>query len=155
VEVTIPPATKASESGKLTFVDNQVDNETGTIRLRATFDNKDHRLWPGAYVQTALNLAVDANAIVIPSRAVQTGQQGTFVWVARDDMTVEMRPVKVRRSIGEESVIEIGALKPGQNVVTDGQLRLAKNGDKIQVKSAPTSGPAEAQKSHAEKTVAS
>jgi multidrug efflux system membrane fusion protein len=155
VEVTIPPATKASETGKLTFVDNQVDNETGTIRLRATFENKNHRLWPGAYVQTALNLTVDANAIVIPSRAVQTGQQGTFVWVARDDMTVEMLPVKVRRSIGEESVIEAGVLRPGQNIVTDGQLRLAKNGDKIQIKSAPTSGPAEAQKSPAEKTVAS
>ncbi len=144
VDVTLPSDAAPSETGKLTFIDNLVDQDTGTIRLRATFENKDRQLWPGQFVQVALNLTVDANAIVIPSRAVQPGQDGMFVFVVRDDMTAQRRFVKIRRAIGEESVIEGDVLKPGEQVVTDGQLRLTPDA-KVQIIT-PTTAPTAASK---------
>jgi multidrug efflux system membrane fusion protein len=119
-------------SGVLTFVDNAIDQATGTITLKATFDNRDGALWPGQFLNVRLTLATEKGAIVVPSQALQTGQAGQYVYVVKDDMTAEMRPVKVGRAYGDESVISEG-LKPGERVVTDGQLRLAP-GARVEVK---------------------
>ncbi|HLV94891.1 MAG TPA: efflux RND transporter periplasmic adaptor subunit [Candidatus Acidoferrales bacterium] len=120
-------------TGYLTFVDNSVDNTTGTIKLKATFANPDHRLWPGQFSTVSLQLAEEENATVIPSQAVQTGQSGDFVYVVAKDMTAQQRTVTVARTIGGESVISKG-VAPGETVVTDGQLRLIP-GVKVQVRS--------------------
>ena len=122
-----------SEIGNLTFVDNTVDSNTGTIKLKGTFANPDHRLWPGQFSTVSLKLAEEENATVVPSQAVQTGQSGDFVYVVGQDMTAEQRPVKVARTIGGESVIAQG-IAPGETVVTDGQLRLIP-GVKVQMRS--------------------
>jgi len=121
------------ETGYLTFVDNTVDNTTGTIKLKGTFANPDHRLWPGQFSTVSLRLAEQENATVVPSQAVQTGQSGDFVYVVGQDMTAEQRQVKVARTIGGESVIAQG-IELGETVVTDGQLRLIP-GVKVQMKS--------------------
>jgi multidrug efflux system membrane fusion protein len=110
-------------SGRLTFVDNSVDSETGTIRLKATFPNGDRNLWPGQFVDVSLLLTTEPNAVVVPSLAVQAGQQGPFVFVIDAQSQAELRPVTVGRIEGDESVIASG-LTPGEVVVTDGQLRL-------------------------------
>ena len=120
------------ETGYLTFVDNNVDNTTGTIKLKGTFPNGDHRLWPGQFSTVSLRLAEEEKAIVVPSQAVQTGASGDFIFVVKSDNTAESRPVKVARQIGGESVISSG-ITPGETVVTDGQLRLIP-GIKVQVK---------------------
>lgn len=127
-----PYGDQTTETGYLTFVDNSVDNTTGTIKLKATFGNGDHHLWPGQYSTISLRLAEQENAVVVPTPAVQTGQSGDFVFVIGSDMTVESRPVKVARTIGEQSVISQG-LTPGETVVTDGQLRLIP-GIKVQLR---------------------
>ena len=111
------------ERGVLTFVDNAVDNVTGTIRLKATFENTDRRLRPGQFVDVVLTLATEPDLIVVPSQAVQTGQQGQYVFVVKPDQTVESRPVAVTRTAGDKTIIESG-LQAGETVVTDGQLRL-------------------------------
>lgn len=127
-----PYGETAPEIGTLTFVDNSVDNTTGTIKLKATFPNPDHRLWPGQFSDVSLRLAEQENAIVVPSQAVQTGQSGDYVYIVKADMSAESRPVKVARSIGSDSVISQG-VSAGEEVVTDGQLRLIP-GIKIQIK---------------------
>ena len=99
VEATPYGDTKA-EIGNLTFVDNTVDNTTGTIKLKATFDNSDNRLWPGQFSTVLLRLAQDENATVVPSQTVQNGQNGDFVYVVKSDSTVEQRTVKVARTVG-------------------------------------------------------
>jgi membrane fusion protein, multidrug efflux system len=109
--------------GRLTFIDNAVDPTTGTIKLKATFDNAGSRLWPGQFVDTTLFLSVDPNAVVVPSIAVQAGQSGPYVFVVDGESKAEMRPVSVARTEGTESVIASG-LKAGEVVVTDGHLRL-------------------------------
>lgn len=109
--------------GRIAFIDNVVDTATGTIKLKGSFDNRDKRLWPGQFVHVALTLTVQNNAVVVPTEAVQTGQQGQFVFVVKDDLTAEVRPVVVSRTSGGESVIEKG-LTPDEKVVTDGQIRL-------------------------------
>ncbi len=119
-------------TGVLTFVDNAIDQTTGMITLKATFDNRDSALWPGQFLNVRLTLTTEKGAVVVPSPAVQTGQSGQYVYVVRDDMTAEMRPVKVGRTRGEESVIAEG-LKAGERVVTDGQLRLAP-GARVEIK---------------------
>jgi multidrug efflux system membrane fusion protein len=121
-----------SVSGVLTFIDNAIDQTTGTIMLKATFDNRDGALWPGQFLNVRLTLTTDKAAVVVPSQAVQNGQAGQYVYVVKDDMTAEMRPVKVGRVYGEESIIAEG-LKPGERVVTDGQLRLAP-GARVEIK---------------------
>jgi multidrug efflux system membrane fusion protein len=118
--------------GRLSFIDNTVDSATGTIKLKGEFANTDRRLWPGQYVNVTLILHTQPNAIVVPSQAVQNGQQGQFVFVIKPDMTVEMRPVAVNRSSGGQSIIDAG-LKPGERVVTDGQLRLVP-GSRVEIK---------------------
>ena len=113
---------QSTESGQLTFIDNSVDPQTGTIKLKATFDNRDSALWPGEIVQTSLYLNTDSHAVVVPSVAVQPGQEGTYVWIVENGQA-QMRPVTVARVEGEESVIASG-IAAGDVVVTDGQLRL-------------------------------
>jgi membrane fusion protein, multidrug efflux system len=120
------------ELGEVDFVDNAVDNTTGTIKLKATFANKERRLWPGQFVNVTMTLTTRTGATVAPSQAIQTGQQGQFVFVVKPDQTVEMRPVVVAHTIADDSVIESG-VKPGEVVVTDGQLRLVP-GAKVKVR---------------------
>jgi len=109
--------------GRVTFIDNSVDASTGTIKLRGMFDNAGKSLWPGLFVQVTLNLAVDENALVVPSAALQSSQTGQYVYIVKPDRTAEMRPVTVERQQGDLVVIAKG-LAPGDQVVTDGQLRL-------------------------------
>jgi len=111
------------ESGRVTFIDNAVDATTGTIKLKGTFDNADHALWPGLFVQITLDLTTEADAIVVPAAAVQPSQAGQFVYVVKPDHTVEVRNVVILRQQGEQMVIAQG-LTPGEEVVTEGQLRL-------------------------------
>jgi multidrug efflux system membrane fusion protein len=118
----IPNDNGPPSSGTLTFVDNNIDLTTGTIQLKGTFPNHNHLLWPGEFVHASLTLTVQ-NAVVVPSPAVQTSQQGQFVFVIGPDMRVQSRPVVVNRIVGQETVIDRG-LQPGEKVVTDGQLRL-------------------------------
>jgi len=133
VEAT-PYGDPKPETGTLTFIDNTVDNATGTIKLKGTFPNGDHRLWPGQFSTVSLRLSEEENATVVPTQAIQTGQTGDFVFVVKQDMTAESRPVKVARTIGGDAVISQG-IQPGETVVTDGQLRLIP-GIKVQVKPA-------------------
>src|SRR5271169_3066416 len=135
IEAT-PYGETTSEVGYLTFVDNNVDNTTGTLKLKGTFPNDDHRLWPGQFSVVSLRLAEEEKAIVVPAQAVQTGQSGDFIFVVKADQTVESQPVKVARQLEGESVISSG-IAPGDTVVTDGQLRLIP-GIKVQVKAAGT-----------------
>jgi multidrug efflux system membrane fusion protein len=121
--------------GTLTFIDNAVNTTTGTILLKATFPNRDHVLWPGQFVDVTLTLTMERNRVVVPAAAVQTGQQGQYVFVIKEDGTAELRPVTPGRTVGDRMVIEKG-LRPGETVVTDGQLRLVP-GAKVEIKSAP------------------
>jgi len=109
--------------GELSFVDNTVDVTTGTILLKAAFPNTDGRLWPGQFVRAQLTLSVLTNAIVVPSQAVQTGQNGQFVYVVKADDTVEERPVQTGITEQGLTVVSSG-VAAGETVVTDGQLRL-------------------------------
>lgn len=124
VTATNPSDESETETGTLTFVDNAVDANTGTIRLKGTFANPARRLWPGQFVNVAVRLSTVENARVVPSQAVQTGQQGEYVFVVKADRTVEVRNVTTGVRHGLETVIARG-LDPGESVVTDGQLRLA------------------------------
>jgi multidrug efflux system membrane fusion protein len=124
----------ASQAGYLSFVDNAVDNTTGTIKLKATFPNPEHQLWPGQYSTVTLQLSEDENATIVPSAAVQTGQSGDFIFVVKADSTAEQRAVKTVRNIGTDTVIASG-VAPGETVVIDGQLRLLP-GIKVQITSA-------------------
>ena len=132
-------ATPANESappaaGQITFVDNTVDQTTGTIRIKATFPNTDRRLWPGQFVNVGVRLTSDRDAIVVPSIAVQAGPDGDYVFVVKPDQTVEMRPVTVARTAGKETVLTTG-VKAGETVVIDGQLRLVP-GSRVTIKTA-------------------
>ena len=118
--------------GKLSLVDNTVDPATGTVRLKATFINEDRRLYPGQFVNVVLTLGTASQAIVVPTQAVQIGQDKSFVYVVKADGTAEMRTVKIGTAMDNMTVIDEG-LKPGEQVVTDGQLRIVP-GAKVQVK---------------------
>lgn len=118
-------------TGELSFLDNQVDPRTGTILLKATFSNAAGRLWPGQFVDVTLRLALEPAALVVPSEAIQAGQQGTFVFVVKQDATVESRPITAGRGMGTETVVTQG-LQAGETVVTDGQLRLVP-GSKVEI----------------------
>lgn len=133
----VPYGDTAPENGYLTFVDNSVDNTTGTIKLKGTFPNPDHRLWPGQFSTVTLRLAEEENAITVPTQAVQTGQDGQFVYVVSSDNRAESRPVKVARTIGGDAVVSQG-ITPGETVVTDGQLRLLP-GVEVQIRGANSS----------------
>ena len=128
------------EVGELTFIDNAVDGGTGTIKLRGTFPNSNRRLWPGEFARVTLRLGTQSNALVVPSHAVQTGQDGTYVFVVKPDGTVESRPVATGSRADQEMVVEKG-LEAGEVVVTEGQMRLAP-GSRVQVRNAPGKPPA-------------
>ncbi len=128
--------------GGLTFVDNAVDMTTGTILLKATFPNENNVLWPGQFVNVTLTLSELTNAVVVPSQAVQVGQNSQFIYVVKADQTVEMRPVKTGITFDDETVVESG-LKAGEAVVTDGQLQLAP-GMKVVVRGPDTTSGAKA-----------
>jgi len=127
------------EQGTLTFVDNAVDMTTGTIKLKGTFTNESHRLWPGQFVRVVVRLTQRADAVVVPTQAVQTGQDGVFVYIVKDDNTVDTRTVTVGSRVDQDVVIEKG-LDQGEKVVTEGTLRLVP-GSRIRIGSgAPPAG---------------
>jgi multidrug efflux system membrane fusion protein len=123
VEAIVPQFENQPEEGKVTFFNNSVDNTTGTILLKGTFPNSQRRLWPGQFITLVLTLTSMHDAVVVPSQAVQTGQQGQYVFVVKNDNSVEMRPVVPGAVVGSEEVIEKG-IQSGERVVTDGQLML-------------------------------
>jgi multidrug efflux system membrane fusion protein len=131
-------ADPGSETGALSFVDNAVDPSTDTIKLKATFTNINHRLWPGQFVRVSLRLTTIPNAIVVPSVAVQTGQDGQYIFVVKADNTVEQRPVTPGERVEQDTVIQKG-LQVGETIVTEGQLRL-EPGSKIQTREGAPGG---------------
>ncbi|MDA8171491.1 MAG: efflux RND transporter periplasmic adaptor subunit [Nitrospiraceae bacterium] len=134
VEASVPGQGKgAPETGWLSFINNQVDTNTGTILLKATFKNQNRSLWPGQFVNVALTLTTLPGAVLVPSEAVQTGQQGQYVYIIRPDMTVSLRPV-VTDGVHERFTIIKNGVAAGERVVTDGQLRLVP-GRKVSIKS--------------------
>lgn len=143
VVVTIPQTDVPAQQGILTFINNQVDRTTGMIQLKGTFANENRVLWPGQFVDVSLVLTTLADAVVVPSQAVQTSQQGQFVFVVKPDNTVESRPVVTGPNWNALTVIEKG-IAVGDTVVTDGQLRLAP-GTRVTIKSAPGTQPAPAE----------
>jgi membrane fusion protein, multidrug efflux system len=138
VEARFPNDPGKPSAGKLSFINNAVDPATRTILLKATFPNTDKRLWPGQFVNVILTLTVRPRAVVIPSRAIQMGQQGTFVFVVKPDFTVESRPISPGQEIDGATIIDKG-LQAGEKVVTDGQLRLIP-GSKVQIQKNPETG---------------
>jgi multidrug efflux system membrane fusion protein len=132
VEVSLPEQQGPAEIGELSFVDNSVDAKTGTINLKGLFANADARLWPGEFVNTTLILNQRNDAILVPSEAIQSGAEGSHVFVVQPGMKVEMREVVVGESLDKETVVTSG-LKAGETVVTDGQLRLIP-GAKVTIK---------------------
>ena len=122
--VTATTGSGSPEQGKLRFIDSAVDLTTGTIKLKAVFDNPHRQLWPGEFVNVRAQLAMQQDLVVVPTQTVQTGPDGKYVWVMAADSTVSMRPVNVMRTSGDNSVIGSG-LKPGEMVISEGQMRLA------------------------------
>ena len=118
----LPRQQETLATGQLTFVNNAVDQTTGTIQLKATFANEDNVLWPGQFLDVSLQIT-SRTAVVVPSQAIQPGQQGPYVFVVKPDQTVESRPITPGVRLGAETIVEKG-LKSAERVVTDGQLRL-------------------------------
>jgi len=133
VQAKAPTESGPASDGRITFVDNAVDPTTGTIKIKGTFANADRRLWPGLFLNVTVTLTTDPHAIVVPSLAVQTGQQGQYVFVVKPDQTVELRTIAVARGDADTTVIKSG-LRAGETVVTDGQLRLVP-GTRVSIKS--------------------
>ena len=130
-----PPGETTSSKGRITFIDNAVDATTGQIKIKASFPNDDRQLWPGQFVNVTVTLKIEPNAIVVPTAAVQNGQDGNYVFVLKPDRTVELRRIAVEREAAEDTIVQNG-LTQGEIVVTDGQLRLSA-GSKVIVKSGP------------------
>jgi multidrug efflux system membrane fusion protein len=144
VRTTIRGMSARTVEGTLTFIDNAVNTTTGTVLLKAEFPNTDEALWPGQFVDVSLTLDVERGVVVVPGEAMQTGQQGPYLFVIKPDSTVEVRNVAVGRSTGS-SVIVTSGLGAGERIVTDGQIRLAA-GSKVQIRdgsAAPTDAPAQ------------
>jgi multidrug efflux system membrane fusion protein len=120
----------------LRFIDNTVDTTTGTVLLKALFANQGEELWPGQFVNVTVRLALQRDALLVPARAVQTGQGGRYVYVVTPERTVESRPVQVGATVAEDVVV-IDGLAAGEEVVADGALRLAP-GMRVDVKTAPS-----------------
>lgn len=140
VEAILPGQERAPEQGTLTFVNNAVDPSTGTIQLKGTFANSGNRLWPGQFIDVVLTVTTEADAVVVLSQAIETGQQGSYVFVVKPDLTVDRRQVVVGRMAGLEAVVAKG-LAPGERVVTEGQIRLVP-GARVDVKPSPPAGAA-------------
>jgi multidrug efflux system membrane fusion protein len=130
-EATIPGHEDNPVRGELSFLNNTVNTAAGTIELWATFANESLWLWPGQFANVVLTLTSLPNAVVVPSQAIQTGQQGEYVFVVTPDLTAEYRPIVTGTTVGNETVVEKG-VRPGENVVTDGQLRLS-NGAHVRI----------------------
>ena len=125
VEATSRADNKKLSQGTLLLINNQIDQTTGTIQLKATFDNKDHALWPGQFIDAQLLVETRHNAITVPSAAVQLGPQGTYAYVVKPDNTIEMRPIKVSSAnAGAPEMLVQSGLSAGENVVIDGQVKL-------------------------------
>jgi len=135
VEAIIAGQENNPEMGVLSFIDNTVDKTTGTILCKGTFTNEAKRLWPGLFVNVVVQLSSQPNAILAPSQAIQTSQEGQIVFVVKPDLTVEIRPVEVGSPIDGDVIITKG-LTPGERVVTEGQLRLVP-GAKVEIKTGP------------------
>jgi len=133
VDAVAPDEKKTTVHGSLSFVDNTVDATTGTIQLKGVFDNRDQKLWPGQFVDTYLTLNEVPNAVLVPSQAVQTGLDGSYVFIVDPKMKAAMRQVAIGETIDGDTVIQSG-LRGGETVVTDGQLRLIPGG-KVTIKS--------------------
>src|SRR5437879_10474186 len=133
VDALAPGSDQPAASGTLVFVDNAVDPSTGTIKLRAQFQNGENALWPGQFVNVRIKLYDQNDALVVPSKSVQTGPNGQYVFVVKPDMTTELRIVTVQRTEGDRAIIGSG-LEKGERAVTQGQLRLSA-GAKVEVKS--------------------
>jgi membrane fusion protein, multidrug efflux system len=138
VEAT-PQGQSVVVRGMLSFVNNTVDTTTGTIQLKATFDNADNALWPGQFATVTLTVRTEPNALVVPTQAIQAGQQGQYVFVIKPDATVESRPIVVAFANGPLTIVRQG-VQAGERVVTDGQLRLV-SGTRVDVKSAGPASP--------------
>jgi multidrug efflux system membrane fusion protein len=136
VEAEVPGTTGIRVKGVVSFFDNTVDTATGTIRLKAVFDNADKQLWPGQFVTLSLILGMKNNAVVVPSQAIQTGQNGQFVFAVKSDATVETRQVVSGPVFQGMTVIDSG-LRSGEQVVVDGQMRVIPGG-KVEVKKQET-----------------
>jgi multidrug efflux system membrane fusion protein len=143
VEVRLPDAPDTPVAGQLTFLDNAVQNTTGTVMLRATIPNGDHRLWPGRFVKVRLVLSTLAGAVLVPVAAPQTSAKGPFVYVVKEDATAELRPVKLGQRQGELVVIDHG-VKPGERVVVTGQLGVTPGG-KVRIEEPHVGGSSPAQ----------
>jgi multidrug efflux system membrane fusion protein len=139
VEVAAPGDPGGPISGRVEFIDNQIDAATGTIALRAIFDNSNERLWPGEFVNASMTLGEETDVVVVPAAAIQVGQSGTYVFVVRPDGTAEARPVTVGRSVDGFSAISKG-LSEGERVVIDGQLRLT-NGSRVDIRTSADTPP--------------
>ncbi len=134
-EALLPGGDRRPEQGILTFIDNAVDTATGTIKLKATFQNEGRRFWPGQFVNVLLTLTTRPNALLVPSPAVQTGQEGQYIFVVKPDLTLESRPVTLDLSLEGMAVVANG-VQPGERVVTSGHLRLFP-GAKVEIKKEP------------------
>ena len=132
VDAAVPNDAGPPAQGTISFIDNNVDQSTGTIRIKGTFPNSDRRLWPGQFVNVTVALTDDPTAIVVPTAAIQVGQQGQYAFVVKPDRSVEYRTVAVERTSGLETVVKEG-LKPGETVVTDGHLRIVA-GSRVSIK---------------------
>jgi multidrug efflux system membrane fusion protein len=139
VDVTVPGGDKPLATGRIAFLDNAVDQTTGTIKVRAIFDNVDAALWPGQFYTVRVRLYDQEDAILVPSRALQTGPNGQFVYVVKPDMTVEMRKVIVDRNEGDNAVLAQGSVAKGDQVVVRGALRLAPGAKVIVTEGTPAS----------------
>jgi multidrug efflux system membrane fusion protein len=133
VAVSLQDSSSSTETGNLFFIDNAVDATTGSILVKASFPNRNRKLWPGQFVRVVLRLGTKPNALIIPEQAVQTGQDGTFVFVVKPDQPVESRPVVAGMTVDGQIVIEKG-LEPGETVVTEGQLRLAAGVSRVRIR---------------------
>lgn len=125
----------AGRNGRVEFLDNAVQNGTGTVNLRATLSNPDHHFWPGQFVDVELILSVEKQAVLIPSEATQISQQGPFVYVVKSDDTAELRPVKLGQRQGDQVVVTDG-VAPDERVVLAGQM-LIRPGGKVRVQASP------------------
>lgn len=134
------PSGETPEQGALAFIDNAVDRTTGTIKLKAEFTNSGLRLWPGQFINVALTLSTQADAVVVPSDAVQVGPDGQQVFVVRENKTVDIRPVTVGQSQDGESIITKG-LAAGETVVREGQFLIGP-GSRVEIKQAAATDPA-------------
>jgi membrane fusion protein, multidrug efflux system len=143
--VRLPSDTEANaRAGKVEFLDNSVQNATGTVNLRATLPNLDRHFWPGQFVNVRLVLDTQQGAVLVPNQAAQISQQGPFVYVIKSDSTAELRPVTLGQRQGNDVVIASG-LAAGERVVLAGHL-LIRPGGKVQIQSAPPTGPANSDK---------